>query len=174
MATSKKINMDLTGRKKALEEGEGEEKKTMTITKEDLEGISDKEFAEAKKEDKAKLHSLMDEGFRKARTKLEELLKKKHLGEYWKMVSKTIEDTWLEHLKLDKDVAKKLKGRGEVKITKEVPKGRDDKVKEGSIKNSLMYKAIDNLKQARRCEQINHRITKGRNEAKEKREKYWS
>ena len=86
-------------------------------------------------------------------------------------MSKTIEDTWLEHLKVDKDVAKKLKGRGEVKITKEVPKGREDKVKEGSIKNSLMYKAIDNLKQARRCEQINHRITKGRNEVKEKRGK---
>ena len=75
-ANEKKIKMDLAERKKALEEGEGEEKKTMTITKEDLEGISDKEFAEAKKEDKAKLHSLMDEGFRKAKTKLEELLKK--------------------------------------------------------------------------------------------------
>ena len=35
-----------------------------------------------------------------------------------------------------------------------------------------MYKAIDNLKQARRCEQISHRIMRGKDAGDERTEKY--
>ena len=103
----------------------GEE--TKALTTEDMEGVDDKAFAEAKKIDKAKLHRTMDKEFEKVADKLVELSKGKVLDEYWKTVSRAIEDSWLEHLEVDKETAKKMKGRGEVKITKVVPKAPTQK-----------------------------------------------
>ena len=100
----------------------------------------------------------MDTEFSKVTEKLNSMSKKKDLDDYWKIVSKTIENSWLGHLEVDKETAKKSKGRGEVKITIAVPKIVAKKEKEDTIRNSFMYKAKDNLKQARRCEQVSHRI----------------
>ena len=73
---------------------------------------------------------------------------------------------------MDKETAQKMKGRGEVKITKAVPKTPTRKAKEETIRNAFMYKANDNLKQARRCEQINHRIMRSMDAEGEKRGQY--
>ena len=69
-------------------------------------------------------------------------------------------------------MAKKIRGRGEVEITKATPKIWTKKAKEDTITNSYMHKAMDNLRQARRCEQINHRMMRGREAGDEKKEKY--
>ena len=96
------------------------EKKVDALTAKDMESVDDKAFADAKKIDKAKLHRTMDREFEKVEDKLHELSKKEVLDEYWRAVSRAIEDAWLEHLEVDKEMAKKMKGRGEVKITKAV------------------------------------------------------
>ena len=46
------------------------------------------------------------------------------------------------------------------------------KEKEDAIKNTSMQKANDNLKQARRCEQISHRMTLRREADEAKRAEY--
>ena len=91
----------------------------------------------------------MDREFDKIKDQLSKLSKRDDLDEYWKMVSKTIENAWIEHLEMDKETAKKNKGRGEVKITTSIPKIYTNKMKEDTIRNSFMYKAKENLKQAR-------------------------
>ena len=111
----------------------------------------------------------MDREFEKVEDKLPELSKKEVLDEYWRAVSRAIEDTWLEHLEVDKEIAKKMGGRGEVKITKVVPNAITKQTKKNTIRNAYMYKVIDNLKQARRCEQISHRIMRGKDAEEEKR-----
>ena len=89
---------------------------------------------------------------------LSELIKKKCLDEYWKRFSELVEKTWIEHMQVDKDTATKLKGRGVVKIITAKPNVKTKAEKESSIRNTEMHKAIEFLRQARRCEQINHRL----------------
>ena len=79
-----------------------------------MEAVEDRAFVEAKKIDKAKLHRTMDKEFEKAEDKLVELSKREVLDEYWKTVSRAVEDSWPEHLEVDKEMAKKMK-RGEAK-----------------------------------------------------------
>ena len=75
-------------------------------------------------------------------------------------------------MKVDKDTAKKLMGRGEVKISKMKPKIKTKVERDKSIRNCEMYKAIEYLKQGRRCEQINHRIERGKEANEGKKAKY--
>ena len=77
----------------------------------------------------------MDREFEKVEDKLHELSKKEVLDEYWRTVSRAIEDAWLEHLEVDREMAKKMKGRGEVKITKKSPEVPSKKDKERTIRN---------------------------------------
>ena len=95
-----------------------------------MEAVEDRAFVEAKKIDKAKLHRTMDKEFENVEDKLVELSKREVLDEYCKTVSSAIEDSWLEHLEVDNEMAKKMKGRGEVKITKAVPKVPTKKAKQ--------------------------------------------
>ena len=129
------------------------------VTKEELDAISDKEFEEAKKTEKEKLHAIMDRKFDEAKEQLQHKGEKTELDDYWKTVSRIIENAWNEYLELDKEMVKKNKGRGEVKITTAAPKISTKKTEEDKIRNEFMYKAKECLKQARRCEQISHRIT---------------
>ena len=101
----------------------------------------------------------MDQRFEEAEEQLQHKSKKTELDEYWKAVSRTIENAWNEYLELDKDMVKKNKGRREVKITTATPTISTKKTEEDKIRNEFMYKAKECLKQARRCEQISHRIT---------------
>ena len=95
-------------------------KKVDALTAKDMGNVHDKAFAVAKKIDKAKLHRTMDREFEKVEDKLHELSEREVLDEDWRAVSGAIEDAWLEHLEVDKEMAKKMKGRGEVQITKAV------------------------------------------------------
>ena len=65
-------------------------------------------------------------------------------------------------MQVDKDTAKNLKRRGEVNLID----------KESSIRNAEIYKAIGYLRQARRCEQINHRLDRRKEAEPSMRAKY--
>ena len=62
----------------------------------------------------------------------------------------------MKALELEEKEAKKMRGRGEVKIIQRVPlpRGNEDKY----IRNKWSYKARRDLKQARRCEQMVYRV----------------
>jgi hypothetical protein len=157
---------------KVKDQNDDKVKDSKVVTEEEKEKVSDKDFAEAKKADKARLHEKMDGNFDKIKETLEQLFQKTSLDDYWKMVSKTIENSWIEHLEVDKDTAKKMRGRGEVNIKKKAPRMPNKEEKEGTIRNEFMYKATENLKQARRCEQISHRMMKGKEAEEGKKDKY--
>ena len=114
----------------------------------------------------------MDEEFEKESETLRNLASLKVLDAYWKKYSKTVEKVWIDHMEVDKDTAKKLVGRGEVKISKMKPKIKTKVERDKSIRNCEMYKATEYLKQGRRCEQINHRIERGKAADEEKKKKY--
>ena len=63
------------------------------------------EFAEAKKEDKDKLHLGTDGIFETNGEMFSELIKNKCLDWYWKRFSELVENTWIEHMQVDKDTA---------------------------------------------------------------------
>ena len=75
-------------------------------------------------------------------------------------------------MEVDKNTAKKLKGRGEVKLNTMKPQIKTQIDKEKNIRNKEMRKATEYLRQARRCEQVNHRIERGRKAEPEMKEKY--
>ena len=153
LPTLKRMMEDKIRRELAKEKKEKEKKATMAdnnnilsdsnqneepiITKEDLESISDKDFEAARKTDKEKLHQIMDQRFRDKEEQLHRLSQKSELDDYWKIISRTIENAWNEHLKLDKDTAKKNRGRGEVKITRTTPKTITSKDNVDTIRNEL-------------------------------------
>ena len=168
-AMDEKIRKELAARKEEKKENEGETREEKVETKAGVDDDNDKDFAEAKKIDKAKLHEIMDQEFNKLEEKLNDFSKEENLDKYWKTVSRAIENAWIKHLEYDKEIAKKSKGRGEVKITTAIPKIRINEVEEDKIRNPLMYKANENLKQARRCEQICHRMFLRKNAEEEKR-----
>ena len=78
----------------------------------------------------------------------------------------------LDHLEVDEATAKKVRGRGQVTLKKSVPQISTKEVEENKIRSPMMRKAIACLKQARRCEQVSHRIIKGREESEDKKQKY--
>ena len=121
--------MDMKRRLASVRVGDGkavgverEKEEGKEEAKEESEAINDKDFAEAKKKDKAELHEIMDQEFEKMADKLKKLSSKDKLDEYWKTVSKIIEKSWMRHLAYDEDMVKRSRGRGEVKITTAIPK----------------------------------------------------
>ena len=114
----------------------------------------------------------MDQAFEKISGKLKELKGYKELDEYLKLWSKTVENTWLEHLEVDENTVKQVKGRGQVKLTRSTPKVWTKNATDDAIRNPEMRKAVHFLRQARRCEQINHRTLRGRGAKEEKKNKY--
>ena len=67
----------------------------------------------------------------------------------------------LDHLEISEEMAKKVRGRGQVNIKKAIPQPPNEAEK---IKSPMMRKANEYLRQARRCEALGHRIIKSRNE----------
>ena len=64
--------------------------------------------------------------------------------------SKTIESGWIDFLGLSKELAKKNRGRGDVKVIKKTQEKR--KEKKNTNYKELTKMAITDLKNARRCE----------------------
>ena len=73
------------------------------------------------KDQKKKLHEQMDEEFQKAKEELKHDAKKKDTSKFWAAWSKAVESGWIDYLELGKELAKKNRGRGEVKIVQTVP-----------------------------------------------------
>ena len=64
-----------------------------------------------------------------------------------------------------KERRKNMKGRGVVEISTKDPKkekAKDDKNKDDGIRNKSKYKAHKALAQSRRCEQVAHRLDRGK------------
>ena len=91
----------------------------------------------------------MDEAFESVNTQLQRLKGKRTMDEYLKVWSKTVENTMLTHMQIEEEVAKNMRGRGQVNIKKVTPQKPSE---EGKVKHLMMYKANGDLKQARRCE----------------------
>ena len=68
------------------------------------------------------MHRRMDGAFEDENEMMCKLAKLESLDEFWKKFSEIVEKTWLEHMEVDKDTAKKLKGRGEAKLNIAKPK----------------------------------------------------
>lgn len=75
-------------------------------------------------------------------------------------------------MEVDQCTAKKLEGRGEVKIITAKPNIGTNVEKDSSMRDAEMYKAIEYLRQARRREQINHRLARSREAEPSVKEKY--
>ena len=65
--------------------------------------------------------------------------------------------TWLTYLDDTKEMKKKI-GRGQLKIIEKTPKVEEEDKQGRCPRNKWYYKAVENLKQARRCEQAAYRI----------------
>ena len=93
------------------------------------------------------------------------------VGGLWKFWSKCVEHSWLRYLAPGKDMEALLKGRGTVNIIEKTPKPREPKKEEAW--NKWYYKAIDQFRQARRCEQMAYRLTLlNQTKEKDKQDKY--
>ena len=91
------------------------------------------------------------------------------MDDFLKLWPKTVENAMLEHLEVDEETPKKVRGRGQLTLKKATPQQPNQEKK---IKKPMMHNANEFLKQARRCEQLGHRIRKGREETKDKRKEY--
>ena len=111
----------------------------------------------------------MDKAFEEKEEKLGELKKRMTMDEYLKVWSQTVENAMLQHLEVTEEMAKKARGRGQVGLKETIPQAPNETRK---LRNPLMQKANQYLIQARRCDQIEHRIAKGKEEKEERREKY--
>ena len=114
----------------------------------------------------------MDEVFESGKETTCRLIKLKTLDVYWKKVSENVERVWLEHMEVDKDTAKRMKGRGEVKFHTAKPNIRTKADKKKSIRNTEMHKTTESLRQARRCDQVNHRLERSREAEPSMKAKY--
>ena len=77
---------------------------------------------------------------------------------YWKTFSKSVGQGIIRYIDEEKE-SKKIAGRGTIILQEMAPRRRDtvDDAKD-VLKNEWSKKALENLKQARRCEQIAYRI----------------
>ena len=102
------------GKEKNTEGDEENEKKKK-------ENQKDKDLNEAKKENKEELHRKMDEAFESIKTQPQRLKGKRTMDEYLKVWSKTVEHTMLKHMQIDEEIAKNMRGRGQVNLKKVTP-----------------------------------------------------
>ena len=88
--------------------------------------------------------------------KINEAVRRKDTEGIWKIWCKAVEEPYIKGWDLEEKDAKKMRGRGEIKMVQRtpLPRGNEDK----HIRNEHSYKARGSLKQARRCEQIVYRI----------------
>lgn len=114
----------------------------------------------------------MDWEFPKVEEELEAHAKEGDVDEFWRKWSKAVEKAWTSYLKPEKEVKKQITGRGKVTIVNKIPTTTAKSDKE--IWNKWYYKAVDKLRQARRCDQIAYRIQKyhGDKDDEDKKAKY--
>ena len=79
------------------------------------------------KEEKKKLHEAIDKRFREARSELRSHERKNDTTSFWRTWSKTVESGWIDYLGMTKDLAKKNRGRGEVKLVRKTPAKKNEK-----------------------------------------------
>ena len=115
-----------------------------------------KEAAKVRQERIEELKEEMDKNFQNKDEQIKEAVRRKDTEGIWKIWCKAVEEPYIKALDLEEKDAKKMRGRGEIKMVQrtQLPRGNEDK----HIRNEHSYKARGSLKQARRCEQIVYRI----------------
>jgi hypothetical protein len=134
----------------------------------DLEG---KEKKEAVKEFKKAMHAEMDKAFALKAPFFKEHVKNRDTNKFWKLWSRTAEEAWITALGVEKELAKAMKGRGQVKIITKKPEQFRMKSQGGGANNTMMM-ATEKLRQARRCEQITTRLRGLANVGDDRKAKY--
>jgi hypothetical protein len=128
--------------------------------------------AATKKEEKAKLQECMDHEFDKRKHTLEAYRQMQDVDGMWKMISTTVEKAWLTYLD-DSKTMKQNTGRGELKIIERKPKAEEEERRSKGHRSKWHHKAVEKLRQARRCEQAAYRIgIKDKLESKGKQQEY--
>ena len=123
--------------------------------KEIVKKMEVKEAAKARQEEIEALKEEMDRNFREKEVYFADAVQKKDTERHWELWCKAVEDPYVNALDLEEKEAKKMRGRGEVKVIQRIPlpRGNEDK----HVRNKWSYEARRDLKQARRCEQVVYR-----------------
>ena len=106
---------------------------------------------------KGKLHEAIDRMTQRAQKELRCHEKRKDTAYFWKAWSKAVGSGRIEYLQLEKELAKKNRGRWEAKLIKKTPERTGAKQEKGHRQHEWTRKAVVNLKNARSCKQIAYR-----------------
>ena len=114
------------------------------------------EAARTRKEQIEAMQEEMDNDFREKEACFADAVQRKDSERHWKLWCNAVEDPYVNALGLEEKEAKKMRGRGEVRVIQRtpLPRGNEDK----HVRNKWSYEAKRDLKQARRCEQVVYRI----------------
>ena len=77
---------------------------------------------------------------------------------FWKHWSESLEKGYLKFLNETKEVEKNMTGRGEINIVEKTPQRRKMAENIEEIRGGGAKHAVKHLRQARRCEQVAHRL----------------
>ena len=99
----------------------------------------------------------MDHEIDKRKQTFEAYRQMKDVDEMWKMRSTTVERAWLNYLD-DSKTMKQKTGRGELKIIEKKAKAEEEERRSKGQRSKWHHKAVEKLRQARRCEQAAYRI----------------
>ena len=106
------------------------------------------------------MHDEMDNYLNPAKETIINHIRAGNLGEGWDMLTTSVENGWLKYQGYNKQVSKAMKGRGKFTIIKKspIPPKQTEEEQFQTIRNEHSRTALKQLRQARRFEQITHRL----------------